>query len=170
MELSSPKNTEIKREQPQTPMERYWSILEKAVDSELLEKTKRDLKLEEAWDSLLEDDDSIFEEIDMTEQIEKLLKEYLDDIKNNSEYPDTIEDDGEQYEKLSPEETAEKRAEFKANRERLIKGWEEKNGMEWPRYEPSSRRQHANCITNYLNIRIGSIRYWFASEKKTAIS
>lgn len=135
MEFSSPKNTEIKSEQPQTPMERYWSILEKAVDSELLEKAKQDLKLEEAWDSLLKDVDTIIEKIDTTEQIEKLLKEYLDDLKNNSEYPDTIEDDGESYEKLSPEETAEKRAEFNANKERLIKEWEEKNGKEWPRYK-----------------------------------
>lgn len=135
MEFSSLKNSEIKSEQPQTPMERYWGSLEKAVDSELLEKAKQELRLEKAWDTLLEDEDTVIKEADKVEQVEKLLKEYFDDLKNNSEYPDTIKDDGEPYEKLSPEETAEKRAEFNANKERLIKEWEEKNGMECPRYE-----------------------------------
>jgi len=135
METSITKAVEKIVEQSQTPIEKYWSRLEDAVDNELLEKAKQELKLEEMWDSLLDDTDANGEETDKAEQIEKLLKEYLDDLKNNSEYSDTIENDGEPYEKLSPEETAEKRAEFNANKERLIKEWEEKTGKEWPRYK-----------------------------------
>ena len=72
---------------------------------------------------------------DNTEQIAKLRQDYIDDLKNNSEYPDLIEGSAEEYNKLSPEETAEKRMEFSANKEKIITEWGEKNGKEWPCYK-----------------------------------
>ena len=70
-----------------------------------------------------------------TDTVEEVIPKYIDDLKKSSEYPETIEDDGTPWEKLTPEEVAKKRAEFNANKEKLIEEWEEKNGKEWPRYK-----------------------------------
>jgi len=135
MEDIKGKNVEINVDKPLTASEKYWNSLEEAVDNELLEKEKQDQKLDEIWDNLLDEADTNGEERDKTEQVEKLIKEYHDDLKNNAEYPDTIEHDGEPYKKLSSKEIAQKRAEFGDKKDQLIKEWEEKNGKEWPRYK-----------------------------------
>jgi hypothetical protein len=72
---------------------------------------------------------------DAGENTEKLKKEYIDNLKENSEYPETIKDSGDRYEKISAEKVAEKRQEFNEKRPECIKQWEEANGKEWPSYK-----------------------------------
>jgi len=105
------------------------------TDVEPIEKVKQEKEIAAFWDNLISDDDLSNEINDKAEEIEKLRQEYIDDLKDNSEYPETIEDSDKPYEKQTPEEIAEKRAEFNAIKEKLIKEWEEKNGREWPRYK-----------------------------------
>jgi hypothetical protein len=93
-----------------------------------------DAYIEKKIKSCVESNDSC-DNVDNSEKVEETKQEYLEDLKNNSEHPETIMDDGESYEKITPEENAEKRAEFNANKEKLIKEWEETNGKEWPRYK-----------------------------------
>ena len=68
-------------------------------------------------------------------ELDELRDEYIDDLKENSKYPETIDDNGEIYEKTPSEKNAEMREEFNEKREELIKEWEEKTGIDWPRYQ-----------------------------------
>jgi hypothetical protein len=76
-----------------------------------------------------------FETVDKPENVEALHKEYVEDLKAKSEHPETIKDYDPKYEKITPEENAEKRAEFNANKGILIGQWEQTYGREWPRYK-----------------------------------
>ena len=72
------------------------------------------------------------------ENLEKLLEDYFDDLKNRSEFPDTLPDkpfSTEDLEKLSPEEVAKRREEFDDKKAELKKQWELENGKPWPKYE-----------------------------------
>jgi len=116
--------------EPETPM------------AQLLKAAERLAKAEDPFPELLDSlTDMIKKEgesgeaANEQETLEELIDRYYTDLKKNSEYPETIENDGTPWERLSPEEVAEKRAEFNANKERLIKEWEEKNGREWPCYK-----------------------------------
>lgn len=109
----------------------FFDVFEESIEVEKSEIAKKSEEIKVFWESL----DVTPKNDDKEEQIEKLRQEYMDDLKENSEYPDTIQDDGEPYERISSEENAEKRAEFNANKEMLIKEWENKNGKEWPRYK-----------------------------------
>lgn len=143
MEKLVEKTTEVVIEKPQTPIVAFWERLEKNVGVESAEKEKLETKIAEFWNSFEEKSQIESYDKDSSENypesikllIEKYHKEYIEYLKANSEYPETIEDDGSEYKKISPEENAKKRAEFNANKEKLIKEWEVKYGSEWPRYK-----------------------------------
>lgn len=70
--------------------------------------------------------------------IEEVLEDYFDDLKDKSECPETISDkpfEMSELEKRSPEENAEMREEFAEKKAQLKREWEEKNGIPWPKYE-----------------------------------
>jgi len=130
--------------------ERFWNNLGQNPENQIPEISKKETAMTDWWNNLGE---SIQEEIvdevdenhnetreeasetDALKNVTELQKDYIEDLKNNSEYPETINDDNAPYEKLSPEKNAEMREEFTDKREDLIKGWEEKNEKEWPRYK-----------------------------------
>lgn len=126
----------------------FFGKLEKSIKISKPKLIKEAENISEFWKNLENNEDTTnnkksenfndFSQKDTTntsEQVEKLKKAYIENLKQNSEYPETIQDDGKLYEKLSPEETAEKRAEFNANKEKLIKEWETINDKEWPKYK-----------------------------------
>ena len=87
---------------------------------------------------------SLLDNVDLTESenpeenLEKLLEDYFDDLKNRSEFPDTLPDkpfSTEDLERLTPEEVAERREEFDEKKAELKKQWELENGRPWPKYE-----------------------------------
>jgi hypothetical protein len=155
MENFSAKNLERSESKRETEIPQLWVDIKKKA-AEFREPTAEE-KIRDRWNNLrlaasenrkyaaksefdadeAESDTSEADEqrAEQQETPKELVDECIDDLKANSEYPETIEDDGTPWERLSPEEIAEKRAEFNANKEKLIKVWEEKNGKEWPRYK-----------------------------------
>lgn len=112
--------------------------LDKRLEQEVAgEKSQQENKLQqgERISSKEKQDSQQESDSENLETFEELIKRYYDDLKKFSEYPETIIDDGTLWERLSPEEVAEKRAEFNVNKERLIAEWEKLNGKEWPRYK-----------------------------------
>lgn len=97
-------------------------------------KPKGDISTADAksfWDKTF---DSFRDDI---ENIKDVLKDYIDDIKNNSEVADTIADnpiDVSDLKKCPPEKTAEMRKEFDDIKSDLKKQWEEVNNRPWPKY------------------------------------
>lgn len=86
---------------------------------------------------------------DAEKDIEKLTKEYIEDLKKNSECPETIPDEPfkpEDLKKRSPEETKELRKEFNTEKERLIAEWEKENGREWPIYENDIYNEYGEIV------------------------
>lgn len=82
-------------------------------------------------------------------EIEKLTKEYLDDLKKNSECPETISDEPlkpEDLKKRPPEETKELRKEFNSEKARLIEEWEKENGREWPVYATDIYNEYGEIV------------------------
>ena len=79
------------------------------------------------------------EEHDETEQdVEQILDDYFEDLKEKSDYPETIPDrpfEASDLEKRTPEENAEMRDEFDEKKAELKKEWEEINGRPWPKYD-----------------------------------
>lgn len=81
--------------------------------------------------------------------IEKLIKNYIKDIIQNSEFPETLKNikiDPSEIKKPSLEEMRDKHIEFSKNKEKLIKEWEAANGKEWPRYEKDVKDKNGNVI------------------------
>ena len=73
----------------------------------------------------------------MEQNLEQLLADYFEDLKNKSECPDTISEKPfhiSDLEKLPPEEVAIRREEFSEAKSNLKKQWEEENGRPWPKY------------------------------------
>lgn len=71
-------------------------------------------------------------------KLEKVLEEYIEDLKDKTDVPDTLPDkffEASDLKKLSPEENAAAREEFCDRKENLIQQWQEKNGCPWPRYK-----------------------------------
>lgn len=145
-ELAKEGSKEVIKKVPQSLEEKIPTFEDKPLTFEVSDKfptfEDKNLDIDLSIDDSSYIEDSKNEELDSSndvndekEVVEELHNDYMEDIKNNSDYPETIEDQGSDYEKISPEENAEKRAEFNANKEKLIKEWEEKNGQEWPRYE-----------------------------------
>jgi hypothetical protein len=119
---------------PDTRVMKFWNNIDESTELAIPDKSKHEKAIASFWDAIV-GNDGIIVEVDKAEQIDKLRREYIDNLKTNSEYPDTIKDDGAVYEKLTPEETSDKRAEFNTNKERLIKEWKDENGIEWPHYK-----------------------------------
>lgn len=76
--------------------------------------------------------------IERYDNLDKLLKDYFNDLKKNSDHPDTIPDkpfSKNDLKKISPEENAKKREEFDEKKVDLKKEWEKTNGRSWPKYD-----------------------------------
>ena len=101
------------------------------------------------WDKTFEEDTSDNEEEssdgqdakesdDPEEDLEQVLEDYFQDLKDKSECPETIPDrpfDKSDLKKRTPEENAEMREEFDDKKAQLKKEWEEANGRPWPKYD-----------------------------------
>ncbi len=77
------------------------------------------------------------ETTEIAEQLEKVKSDYADDLVSRSEVPETLDKReiiGTDYEKISPEECRAMRDDFNKIKNDLISQWEEKHGMEWPKY------------------------------------
>lgn len=73
---------------------------------------------------------------EIPEEISEFVDAYLNDLKEKSEVPETISDETlKDIKKISSQEVAAKREEFNDIKSDLKKQWEEKNGMEWPKYD-----------------------------------
>ncbi|HNZ02194.1 MAG TPA: hypothetical protein PKJ34_13340 [Anaerolineaceae bacterium] len=70
--------------------------------------------------------------------LNQLKENYHQDLLDRSGYPNTIDKNAgfdKEWEKLSPDETAEKRTEYRNEYKNLMSAWEEKHGMPWPTYQ-----------------------------------
>ena len=101
-----------------------------------LDAADKDASLaQDGTDAEIDKENDATKETEVPDIPEELIVKYIEDLKSNSDYPETIEGDDTPWERLTSEETTEKRAEFNANKEKIIKEWEEKNGKEWPQYK-----------------------------------
>lgn len=76
--------------------------------------------------------------IEISEDREKILKDYFDDLRSKSDFPESIPKkpfNDSDIEKRTPEENAAAREEFDNKKEDLKREWEKENGREWPKYE-----------------------------------
>jgi len=81
--------------------------------------------------------------------LERIVREYVQDIKAKSEYPETISDvpfKASDLRKISPEENAKMHDEYDDKKSQLIKGWEESHGISWPRYDHDIYSEKGNLI------------------------
>lgn len=72
------------------------------------------------------------------QELKQVVSDYADDLLSRSEVPETIDSEAvvnADYKKVSPECCQAGRVEFNKSKADLISKWEEKNGMEWPRYK-----------------------------------
>ncbi len=86
---------------------------------------------------------------DNGENLENILKEYVDDLRTKSECPETISDEFIHPESLvirPPEETAQLRSEFNKEKAQLIEAWEKENGREWPVYDHDIKNSEGDII------------------------
>lgn len=127
---------------------------------ELSESERKDFSEEakEKFDILMGDDKlpadiSFYGEVnesdDSEKNLEKILDEYFDDLKENSDYPETISDkpfEAADLEKLAPEQNAEMREEFYDKKGELKREWEQENGIPWPKYEEDVYSSNGNLI------------------------
>lgn len=68
-------------------------------------------------------------------RINELIKEYMKSLKEISSVPETINDEAlDNMEVITGEALADKREEFNDNKKDLIREWEQKHGIEWPKY------------------------------------
>lgn len=89
------------------------------------------------------------EKDDPEKNVEKLTKEYIEDLRKNSECPETIPEEPfkpEDLKKCPPEETKELRKEFNTEKDRLIAEWEKQNGREWPVYENDVYNEYGELV------------------------
>lgn len=73
-----------------------------------------------------------------TEELDKTIANYINDLKEKSDCPETIPDkpfNKTDLKKISPEENAQKREEFDNKKDELKKEWEKINGRPWPKYK-----------------------------------
>ena len=81
--------------------------------------------------------------------IDKLIKNYIKDIIQNSEFPETLKNidiKPTDIRKPSLEEMRDKRTEFSKIKSDLIKQWEDANGKEWPKYDKDVYDKNGNLI------------------------
>lgn len=89
------------------------------------------------------------EKVERVESLGQLVKEYFEDIKNNSDYPETIPDEPFKTSdlKIAPSEvTRERRKEFESKKNSLISEWEKKHGIDWPTYDSDVKDANGNII------------------------
>lgn len=84
--------------------------------------------------------DTKVDDVDQSENVEELVQDYFDKIKEYSDCPETIPDkpfDAKDLKKLEATETRALREEFnnKSFKDKLISEWEQANGRDWPRYK-----------------------------------
>lgn len=82
-------------------------------------------------------------------RIEKIIDDYIKDLKNNSECPETIPDksfEASGLKKETPEEIAEKRVDFDNKKLQLKKDWEKVNGCSWPKYKENVYSSNGKLI------------------------
>lgn len=76
--------------------------------------------------------------IEISEDREKILKDYFDDLRSKSDFPESIPEkpfNDSDIEKRTPEENAAAREEFDNKKADLKREWEKENGREWSKYE-----------------------------------
>ena len=81
--------------------------------------------------------------------LQKLVGEYLKDLKSKSECAETIPDkpfEVSNLEKRTPEENAKMREEFNDNKTQLKREWEKINGLQWPKYKKDIYSASGNLI------------------------
>lgn len=100
-------------------------------------------EVDEFWNNIFSEDKS-FEELEVAEKdnvendLEKVLDEYFQNLKDKSECSDTIEArpfELDDLEKQLPEKISEMRDQFDDLKTELKRRWEEKYGRSWPKYE-----------------------------------
>ena len=88
--------------------------------------------------------------IDVTGSLEKVLEQYKKELTSLADLPDTIKNLAdlkvEDLQKLSPEEVAEKRKEFKNDRDKLRTEWEKINDRPWPTYDKDVKNSRGEVI------------------------
>ena len=105
--------------------------LDKSASKEVSQDSTR---LKEGESDKTEVDETSTDEI--PEEISELVDAYFNDLKEKSEIPETISDETlKDIEKTPSQEVAVRREEFNTVKSDLKKQWEEKNGMEWPKYD-----------------------------------
>jgi hypothetical protein len=105
-------------------------------------KPESDMTVKEArgfWDKVFGNKEADEKNSEVFEKdLEKVTEEYFKDLRDKSEFADTIPEKSfeiSDLKKISPEERAEMREEFEANKDKLIRQWEEKNDCSWPTYK-----------------------------------
>jgi hypothetical protein len=141
--LRETENLENKNE-AQTKMELMLDEVRKLPETlgvdRILEKLKDELKIDngnEKQKSSLEKTETN-NDVNDKEELNKLIAEYMEDLKANSECPKTIDEGAftqKDLEKLTPEEVSRRREEFDDIKGDLKKQWEKEHGIPWPKYE-----------------------------------
>jgi hypothetical protein len=117
-------------------------LIKNADNNEDVDDTKlddiKDLGKGEPHNNVKNNTENARETDNAENNLEKTVNEYFDDLRDKSECPETILErpfETSDLEKLSPEEVAERRAEFDDKKAEMKKQWEAENGCPWPKYE-----------------------------------
>ena len=140
------------------PENRLNAVLDKRIDSEAftetgsLEKTKNifDIPLS-SLEKTQKDVGGIENGYDVKSEI---FQEYIGDIKRFTGFDVPKESlkkidefmKNHEIKQLSPEQVFERRKEFSANKNELIKKWENETGQEWPRYDQDVKNSAGNIV------------------------
>lgn len=136
-EVSSASTSEVSETQ-KTESEDYREIKPEIEASPTMTKRFWDKVFEEKEGSDMSESTETSEDDHAEDGIEKMIDDYIKDLKEKSECPDTIPDNpfGESdLKKRTPEENARMRDEFDDKKAQLKKEWEEANGRPWPKYD-----------------------------------
>ena len=142
-EISSPEKTEQVEQLKES--ENYKEI-----------KPEEDITTEECdafWDDVFKEKT---EEDNPEEEIEALVKEYLDDLRDKSEHTETLPPNpfnASDLKRRTPEENRIMREDFDDKKNDLRKQWELKHGIRWPTH------QEDVCLPNGVVIRKKGSRY-----------
>jgi len=113
----------------------------------------------EFWDEKFSEDN--LDDVNESEDVEELIKDYVEEIKKYSDCPDTVSDnpfDAEGLKRLEPSETKTMREEYNQKKEKMIAEWEQENGREWPRYTEDVYVQ-SKATGDMIKIREAGQRY-----------
>ena len=139
-------------------MEKFGNVFdvrEMVRFSELTDYQKikpEEMNIEEAkgyWDKIFDRGEYIIENADVKADLNEVIQEYLDDLRNKSECPETIPENpfkDSDLERRTPEENMEMREEFVNKKAELKKEWEELNGKEWPKYDRDAYSSNGKLV------------------------